>query len=58
VRIISFNANGVRAAARKGFYEWLVQQDADFVCIQETKANPEQLQPSEYTILQAITVNM
>ena len=58
MRIISFNANGVRAAARKGFYEWLVQQDADFVCIQETKANPEQLQPSEYTILQAITVNM
>lgn len=47
MRIISFNANGVRAAARKGFYEWLVQQDADFVCIQETKANPEQLQPSE-----------
>ena len=43
MKIISFNANGIRAAAKKGFYEWLSAQDADFVCIQETKAQTHQL---------------
>ena len=43
MRIISLNANGIRAAARKGFYEWLAEQNADFVCIQETKAQIHQL---------------
>jgi exodeoxyribonuclease-3 len=37
------NANGIRSAARKGFFEWLRGQDADVVCIQETKAQLEQL---------------
>jgi exodeoxyribonuclease-3 len=43
VKVISFNANGIRAAGRKGFYDWLSLQQADFVCIQETKAQREQL---------------
>lgn len=43
-KIISLNANGIRAAARKGFFEWLPQQHADVVCIQETKAQIDQLQ--------------
>ena len=43
MRIISFNANGIRAAARKGFFDWLESQQADYVCIQETKAWEEQL---------------
>lgn len=43
MRIISINTNGIRAAERKGFFIWLAQQNADFVCIQETKAQPEQL---------------
>lgn len=43
VRIISFNANGIRAAARKGFFDWLSGQDADVVCVQETKAQEHQL---------------
>lgn len=47
MKVISFNANGIRAAARNGFYEWLAAQDADFVCIQETKAQAEQLLPEE-----------
>lgn len=42
-RVISLNANGIRAAARKGFFEWLAVQDADVVCIQETKAQQHQL---------------
>ncbi|CDZ75762.1 Exodeoxyribonuclease [Legionella massiliensis] len=49
MKIISFNANGVRAAARNGFYEWLAKQDADFVCIQETKAQESQLTDPEET---------
>ncbi|MCF6262589.1 MAG: exodeoxyribonuclease III [Xanthomonadales bacterium] len=43
MRIISVNTNGIRAAARKGFFEWLEAQKADFVCIQETKAQQHQL---------------
>ncbi len=43
MRIITLNANGIRAAARKGFFDWLKSQDADFVCIQETKAQLHQL---------------
>jgi exodeoxyribonuclease III len=43
MRIISLNTNGIRSAARKGVFDWLPQQKADFVCIQETKAQPEDL---------------
>ncbi len=43
MRVISLNANGIRAASRKGFFDWLARQDADVVCIQETKAQAEQL---------------
>lgn len=54
MKVISFNANGIRSAARKGFYEWLLLQRADFICIQETKAQMDQLKsiaqffPDEY----------
>lgn len=42
-KIITCNTNGIRAAARKGFFEWLAKQNADVVCIQETKAQVDQL---------------
>jgi exodeoxyribonuclease-3 len=38
VRIITLNCNGIRSAARKGLFAWLARQKADFVCLQETKA--------------------
>ena len=44
MRIITLNANGIRAAARKGFFGWLGKQSADVVCIQETKAQRHQLE--------------
>jgi exodeoxyribonuclease-3 len=44
MRIITFNANGIRSAARKSFFDWFVKQDADVLCVQETKAQYEQLQ--------------
>jgi exodeoxyribonuclease-3 len=43
MRIITLNANGIRSAARKGLFDWLDAQDADVVCIQETKAQRDQL---------------
>ncbi len=43
MRIITLNANGIRSAERKGFFNWLPEQNADFVCIQETKAQEHQL---------------
>jgi len=43
MRVISCNTNGIRAAARKGFFDWLEKQNADVVCIQETKAQADQL---------------
>lgn len=42
-RVISLNANGIRAAARKGFFEWMDTKNADVICIQETKAQVHQL---------------
>lgn len=44
MKVISFNANGIRAAARKGFFDWLKGENADVVCIQETKARLHQLE--------------
>lgn len=43
MKIISYNVNGIRAAMRKGFVEWLQQADPDVICIQETKATPDQV---------------
>ncbi|MFO1419093.1 MAG: exodeoxyribonuclease III, partial [Methylotetracoccus sp.] len=43
MRIISLNVNGLRSAARKGFFDWLAQQDADLICLQEIKGQPDQL---------------
>lgn len=43
MRIITLNANGIRSAARKGFFTWLSRQRADVVCIQETKAHEDLL---------------
>jgi exodeoxyribonuclease-3 len=38
LRIISLNLNGIRSASRKGVFDWLAQQEADVVCVQELKA--------------------
>ncbi|MEN8259813.1 MAG: exodeoxyribonuclease III [Pseudomonadota bacterium] len=43
MRIITLNVNGIRAAEKKGFFRWLPRQDADIICLQETKAQTEQL---------------
>ncbi len=43
LRVISINLNGIRAAVRKGFLEWLPAQNADFICMQELKAQDANL---------------
>jgi len=42
-RVITCNTNGIRSAASKGFFDWLQREQADVVCIQETKAQRHQL---------------
>ena len=39
MKIITLNLNGIRSASRKGFFDWLPRQKADFVCLQELKAH-------------------
>lgn len=43
MKLISFNVNGIRASVKKGLADSLTAMDADIVCFQETKANPEQV---------------
>lgn len=43
MKIISYNVNGIRAALKKGFIEWLIAANPDVICLQEIKANKEQL---------------
>lgn len=47
-RIITFNANGIRSAQRKGFFDWLRSESPDIVCIQETKAQEHQLSAGDF----------
>lgn len=47
MRIISYNVNGIRAAIRKGFLEWLATDPADIICLQETKAMRENIDHEE-----------
>lgn len=43
MKIYSWNVNGIRAAHKKGFLEWLDEESPDILCIQETKEHKEQL---------------
>ncbi|MCF6181435.1 exodeoxyribonuclease III [Lutibacter sp.] len=48
MKIISYNVNGIRAALKKGFIDWLTTTNADVICLQETKAHKEQLDLSVF----------
>jgi exodeoxyribonuclease-3 len=43
MRLLSWNVNGIRAVQKKGFVEWLLKENPDMLCVQETKASSEQL---------------
>jgi exodeoxyribonuclease-3 len=46
MRIITLNVNGIRSAANKGFFDWVITQNPDVICVQETKAQMEILASS------------
>jgi exodeoxyribonuclease-3 len=48
MKIVTVNVNGIRAAERKGFFDWLRREDPDIVCVQETKAQEDQLHPEDF----------
>lgn len=43
MKVITLNVNGIRSGARKGLFDWLAKQQADIICLQETKAQQHQL---------------
>lgn len=53
MRVISFCADGIKTAANNGFYDWIAGQDADFICVQDLRAqeydlNADMFHPSGY----------
>lgn len=44
MRVITLNLNGIRSAAKKGFFDWLRQQNADVICLQELRAQEAEMQ--------------
>lgn len=46
MKMLCWNVNGIRAVKEKGFLEWLSRESPDILCIQETKAHPDQLDPN------------
>ncbi|MBA4196937.1 MAG: exodeoxyribonuclease III [Chitinophaga sp.] len=54
MKIISYNTNGIRAAMKKGFIDWLQTHPADIICVQETKANKDDV---EYKLIEDLGYN-
>ena len=48
MKIISYNVNGIRAALKKGFIDWLKSANPDVICLQEIKAQEDQLDLSVF----------
>jgi exodeoxyribonuclease III len=44
VKVITCNVNGIRSASKKGFFTWVKKQQADFICLQETRAQLDHLE--------------
>lgn len=51
MRIISYNVNGIRAAIKKGFLDWLKTNPADVICVQETKAVKDDVDHKQFNAL-------
>ena len=54
MKITTWNVNGLRAALRKGILSWVSEYSPDVLCLQEIKARPEQIDPSEITRIEAL----
>lgn len=51
MQIVSYNVNGIRSAINKGLVDWLATQSIDILCVQETKAQAEQVDMSAFEAL-------
>ena len=51
MKIISYNVNGIRAAMKKGFTDWLKTHPADVICIQENKAQQSDIAQNKLQVL-------
>jgi exodeoxyribonuclease-3 len=51
MKIFTYNVNGIRSALGKGFVQWLAAASPDVLCLQETKAQPEQIPEDEFRAL-------
>lgn len=51
MKIISYNVNGIRSAISKGLIDWLADASPDVLCLQETKAQPEQIPVFDFEVL-------
>jgi exodeoxyribonuclease III len=51
MKIVSYNVNGIRAAMTKGLVDWVAAGNYDIVCLQETKASPEQVDMTPFEAL-------
>lgn len=45
MKIVSWNVNGIRACAEKGLLKFVAEENPDILCLQETKAHPDQIEP-------------
>lgn len=50
MKVMSVNVNGLRSAERKGFFAWLIKQNADVICLQEIKAQEEHTQDKKFIL--------
>ena len=48
MRVITFNTQGIEQATDRGFFDWMVQQDADVICLQDLRAKEYQLDDERY----------
>lgn len=51
MKIVTYNVNGIRSAIAKGLVTWLIREKPDIVCLQETKAQPDQIPVDEFEAL-------
>ena len=50
LRVVTINLNGIRSAARKGFFAWLKDQNADVICVQEIRAQQTELEDTSFAL--------
>ena len=58
MNIISYNVNGIRAAIKKGFVDWLKIESPDVICIQETKANKDHVEFELIEELEELSIDL